>query len=91
MTHILRVSLFWLGLSCSVINPSGGGVILKLGEEQEMTYGRVRWDVVLLLPLANHRTITERSAERFLKRLHDPLPYPKAQPTVSKPFLTGFI
>lgn len=56
-----------------------------------MMYGQVGWDVVLLLPLGKHRTITEGSAERFLKRLHDSLPYPKAQSTMPKPFLTGFI
>lgn len=64
---------------------------MGLGEEQEKMYGQVGWDVVLLLPLGKHRTITEGSAERFLKRLHDPLPYPKAQSTMPKPFLTGFI
>lgn len=36
-------------------------------------------------------TITESSVESFVKRLHDPLPYPEAQSTMPEPFLTGFI
>lgn len=56
-----------------------------------MMYGQVGWDVVFLLSLGNHRTMTERNAERFFKRLHDSLSYPKAQSTIPKSFLTGFI
>lgn len=51
-----------------------------------MMYRQVGWDVVLFLPVGDHRTTTERSAEGFLKRLCDPLPYPKARLTMPKPF-----
>lgn len=77
MTHILRVGLFWLGLCCSVINPSARESSWSLGG-QEVICGQVGWDAILSLPVGNHRTATERSAERFLKRLCDPFPYPKA-------------
>lgn len=64
---------------------------MELGEEQKVMYEQVGWDVVFLLPLGNQRIIPERSAERFLERLHDPLPFPKAQSSMPKPLLTGFI
>lgn len=32
-----------------------------------MMYGQVGWDVVFLLPLGNHRTITERNSEKVFQ------------------------